>query len=133
MNSFPGTASGGIGSTHGSERGVYPISVVVELTGISAQTLRLYERRGVLTPARTDGGTRRYSSDDLLRLGRITALLADGINLAGIAAILELQDHNQELRASNADLANDNRQLTDANAGLRDAAGEKAEPTPHRR
>ena len=55
-----------------SARGVYGISVASELSGIDAQTLRLYERRGLLTPVRTDGGTRRYSDDDLDRLQRIS-------------------------------------------------------------
>ena len=52
-----------------SARGVYGISVTSELSGVGPQTLRLYERRGLLTPSRTDGGTRRYSDDDLERLG----------------------------------------------------------------
>ena len=64
-----------------SARGVYGISVASELSGIDAQTLRLYERRGLLTPVRTDGGTRRYSDDDLDRLARISKLVAQGINI----------------------------------------------------
>jgi len=62
--------------------------------GIDPQTLRLYERRGLLTPGRTDGGTRRYSDDDLDRLARISALVAQGINIAGIAQILHLEHRN---------------------------------------
>jgi len=53
-------------------RGVYGIAVTSELSGVGPQTLRLYERRGLLSPSRTDGGTRRYSDDDLERLRRIT-------------------------------------------------------------
>ena len=60
-------------------------------TGIGPQTLRLYERRGLLTPSRTEGGTRRYSDDDLERLKRITELVDQGVNLAGIAHILDLE------------------------------------------
>ncbi|MFE9323348.1 MerR family transcriptional regulator [Nocardia sp. NPDC052278] len=80
---------------------VYGISVTAELAGIGIQTLRLYERHGLLIPARSEGGTRRYSSDDLARLYRITALAASGINLAGIARILDLEDLNADLRADN--------------------------------
>ena len=61
------------GSPPGSDRGVYGISVAAELSGINEQSLRLYERQGLLTPARSKGGTRRYSADDLIRLQRISA------------------------------------------------------------
>jgi DNA-binding transcriptional MerR regulator len=74
--------------------------VASELSGISPQTLRLYERRGLLNPARTDGGTRRYSDDDLQRLQRITELADQGVNLAGIAQILDLESKNSQLQAS---------------------------------
>jgi DNA-binding transcriptional MerR regulator len=79
--------------------GVYGISVAADLVGMDPQSLRLYERRGLLEPARTDGGTRRYSSDDLARLQRIGYLLAAGLNLAGIAMVLELETENARLRA----------------------------------
>lgn len=78
---------------------VYAISVAAELTGSGVQSLRLYERIGLLEPARTPGGTRRYSDADIARLERIIELLADGINLAAIARILELEDQNTQLRA----------------------------------
>ncbi|MCV7361483.1 MerR family transcriptional regulator [Mycolicibacterium neworleansense] len=94
-----------------SARGVYGISVAAELSGIDPQTLRLYERRGLLTPARTDGGTRRYSDDDLHRLQRIAELVADGVNIAGIAQILPLQDLNAELASTNGELASENARL----------------------
>ena len=74
-----------------SARGVYGISVTSDLSGVGPQTLRLYERRGLLAPSRTDGGTRRYSDDDLDRLRRITELVEQGVNLAGIAHILDLE------------------------------------------
>ncbi len=76
-------------------RGVYGISVMSELSGVGPQTLRLYERRGLLTPTRTDGGTRRYSEADLDTLGRITALIDDGVNLVGIRLILSLEPRMQ--------------------------------------
>jgi MerR family transcriptional regulator, heat shock protein HspR len=80
-------------------RGVYAISVVAELVGIDQQSLRLYERRGLLQPVRTEGGTRRYSSHDIDRLHRILQLLRAGLNLAGIALVLDLEADNAHLRA----------------------------------
>lgn len=79
-------------------RGVYGISVAAELTGCAPETLRLYERKDLLTPARTDGGTRRYSDDDITRIRRITQLAAFGVNLAGIKHILDLETENTILR-----------------------------------
>jgi DNA-binding transcriptional MerR regulator len=81
---------------------VYGISVTAELSGVDPQTLRLYERRGLITPARTDGGTRRYSDDDVARVARITELVGVGVNLIGIGHILDLQDRNTLLEADNA-------------------------------
>lgn len=87
-------------------RGVYGISVTAELVGTGVQNLRLYERRGLLTPSRTTGGTRLYSRDDVARLVRITDLLDAGLNLAGIAMVLDLQDDlAQAQRAAGADPA----------------------------
>ena len=83
------------------DRGVYGISVAAELCGVPAQSLRLWERRGLLAPTRSHGGTRRYSADDLTRLQRITALAAAGINIAGIGRILDLEDDNATLRTAN--------------------------------
>ncbi len=68
-------------------RGVYSITVAAELVGTPAQSLRLYETRGLLHPERTTGGTRRYSSNDLARLRRISNLQREGLNLAGIAMV----------------------------------------------
>ena len=81
-----------------STRGVYGITTAAELVGIDPQSLRLYERRGLLEPARTDGGTRRYSADDLERLRRIRELLDAGLNLAGIGLVLDLEQDNALLR-----------------------------------
>lgn len=82
-----------------SARAVYGITVAADLVGMGVQNLRLYEARGLLTPARTDGGTRRYSADDIDRLRRIGELLDGGLNLAGIAKVLELEAENAQLRA----------------------------------
>lgn len=81
-----------------SNRGVYGITVAAELSGAPTQSLRLWERHGLLTPARTDGGTRRYSVDDLVRIERILTLVAAGVNIAGIGRILDLEDANVALR-----------------------------------
>ncbi|HOT78726.1 MAG TPA: MerR family transcriptional regulator [Microthrixaceae bacterium] len=80
-------------------RGLYGISVAAELVGNGEQNIRLYERRGLVTPARSAGGTRRYSDHDLGRLRRIAELLADGLNLAGVGRVLELEDEIGRLRA----------------------------------
>lgn len=79
------------------DQGVYGISVAAQLAGMGVQRLRLYESRGLLEPDRTAGGTRRYSQDDLDRLQRIDALLEAGLNLAGVAMVLDLQDENHRL------------------------------------
>jgi MerR family transcriptional regulator/heat shock protein HspR len=84
-----------------ASHGVYGISVAAELSGIPVQSLRLYESHGLLTPIRSDGGTRRYSADDLARLQRIGRLVAAGVNIAGIRQILDLQDDNAALTAEN--------------------------------
>jgi MerR family transcriptional regulator/heat shock protein HspR len=81
-----------------AERGVYGISVAADLVGMGVQTLRLYETRGLLEPERTDGGTRRYSSNDLDRLRRIGDLVDAGLNLAGIGMVLDLEAENTQLR-----------------------------------
>lgn len=81
------------------DHGVYGISVAAELAGTGVQNLRRYEAHGLLEPTRTEGGTRRYSANDLDRLRRIGDLLDDGLNLAGIRMVLDLQDENGQLRA----------------------------------
>jgi DNA-binding transcriptional MerR regulator len=85
-------------------RGVFAISVAAEMVSMQVQNLRVYERRGLLEPDRTAGGTRLYSRDDVARLHRIRDLLAEGLNLAGIARVLELEDEVRRLRAQNARL-----------------------------
>ena len=83
---------------HGQELGLYAISVVAQLVGTGQQNIRLYERRGLLTPDRTAGGTRQYSDSDLAVLRRIGELLEEGLNLAGVAKVLELEAVNARLR-----------------------------------
>jgi DNA-binding transcriptional MerR regulator len=87
-----------------SGRAVFAISVVSEMVDVPAQNLRVYERRGLLEPHRTPGGTRRYSDADVVRLRRIRDLLAEGLNLAGVAQVLRLEDEVQRLRAECARL-----------------------------
>jgi MerR family transcriptional regulator, heat shock protein HspR len=99
-------------------RGVYGISVASDLLGVGPQSLRAYEREGLLTPARTDGGTRRYSDDDLDRVRRIAALLEVGLNLAGVALVLDLEDDNAALQDDNAALRSD---LADARSAAKRA------------
>jgi len=80
-------------------RGVYSIAVAAELVGVGEQTLRLYERKGLLAPSRTAGGTRRYSEDDLSTVRRVVELLEAGVNLTGARHVLELESANQRLRS----------------------------------
>ena len=77
---------------------VYVISVAAELAGMHPQTLRIYERKGLVDPARTAGGNRRYSDDDLNRLRRIAELTELGLNLAGVKMVLELEREMAHLR-----------------------------------
>jgi MerR family transcriptional regulator/heat shock protein HspR len=81
------------------KRAVYVISVAAELSGVHPQTLRIYERKGLLDPARTVGGSRRYSEGDIERLRRIQELTASGLNLEGVKRVIELEDENERLRA----------------------------------
>ena len=110
-----------------SDHGVYGISVAAELSGVAVQSLRLYERYGLLMPARSEGGTRRYSADDLARLRRISELVDAGVNLAGIARILSLEDDNAELSAANTELSGSNTDLRSTNHTWRSGARPKSE------
>ncbi|HJM26976.1 MAG: MerR family transcriptional regulator [Actinobacteria bacterium] len=74
-----------------SDQAVYVISVAAELSGMHPQTLRIYERRGLVDPARTTGGNRRYSEADIALLQRIADLTSEGMNLAGVKRVLELE------------------------------------------
>ena len=83
----------------GRDRAVYVISVAAELAGLHPQTLRIYERKGLVEPARTGGGSRRYSDNDIAMLQRIQQLTSDGLNLAGVKRVLALEAEIARLRA----------------------------------
>jgi len=104
------------------DRGLFSISVAAELAGLHPQTLRIYEREGLLDPSRSAGGTRRYSRRDIDRLQEICALTADGLNLAGIRRVLQLQEETLRLHAELARL----RELS----GERPAARQTRQPPP---
>jgi DNA-binding transcriptional MerR regulator len=99
-------------------RGLFSISVAAELSGLHPQTLRIYEREGLVDPARSPGGTRRYSTDDIGRLQQIMALTADGLNLAGVRRVLELQEQTRRLQA----------EIDRLNAAARQASPPRAGP-----
>jgi MerR family transcriptional regulator/heat shock protein HspR len=81
------------------DHGVFAISVAAELSGLHPQTLRIYEREGLVEPGRSAGGTRLYSGDDVTRLREIAVLIDGGLNIAGIKRVLELQDEVRRLLA----------------------------------
>jgi MerR family transcriptional regulator/heat shock protein HspR len=80
-------------------RPLYAISVAADLTGVNPQALRDYEAKGLIEPSRSDGGTRRYSDRDIERVKRIRVLLRAGLNLVGIAHVLEMEAELRRLRA----------------------------------
>jgi MerR family transcriptional regulator, heat shock protein HspR len=84
---------------------VFVISVAAELTGVHPQTLRIYERRGLLEPYRTPGGTRRYSRADLERLELIQALTEAGLNLEGVKRVMKLEEEIEHLRRDVAEMS----------------------------
>ena len=83
----------------GRDRAVYVISVAAELAGIHPQTLRIYDRRGLVQPARTGGGSRRYSDADIDKLRRVHELTSEGMNLDGVERVLALEDEVARLKA----------------------------------
>lgn len=85
-------------------RAVYVISVAAELSGVHPQTLRIYERKGLLEPSRTSGGSRRFSDADLRRLAHIQELTASGLNLEGVRRVLELEAEVAALKTQLAEL-----------------------------
>jgi MerR family transcriptional regulator/heat shock protein HspR len=103
------------------DRGLFSISVAAELAGLHPQTLRIYEREGLLDPVRSAGGTRRYSRRDIDRLQEICVLTADGLNLAGIRRVLQLQEETRQLQAELARL----RELTGARPAPAEPAGRR--------
>lgn len=87
------------------QRAVYVISVAAELAGVHPQTLRIYERKGLLSPGRTQGGSRRYSDADIALLQRIQDLTNEGLNLAGVKRVLALESELERARAALGALA----------------------------
>ncbi|MFO7299898.1 MAG: helix-turn-helix transcriptional regulator [Actinomycetes bacterium] len=81
-----------------SSRAVFVISVAAELAGMHPQTLRIYERKGLIEPHRTPGGTRRYTPEDIEKLQLIQELTSQGLNLEGVKRVLELQEENRQLK-----------------------------------
>ena len=81
-----------------SKRAVFVISVAAELAGVHPQTLRIYERKGLVDPARTGGGSRRYSEFDIALLRRIQQLTTEGLNLEGVRRVLDLESEIEQLR-----------------------------------
>ena len=94
-----------------SKRAVYVISVAAEIAGVHPQTLRIYERKGLLDPARTEGGSRRYSEGDIAQLRRIQELTSAGLNLEGVKRVLELE----------AEVARLEEEIAEARAAAREA------------
>ena len=88
----------------GPEAAVYVISVAAELSGLHPQTLRAYERMGLITPGRTVGGGRRYSHRDIERLREIAELTANGVGVEGVRRLLDLEQQIVDLQARNAAL-----------------------------
>jgi MerR family transcriptional regulator/heat shock protein HspR len=118
-----------------SARAVYVISVAAELAGVHPQTLRIYERRGLVDPARTGGGSRRYSERDLAQLRRIQELTNNGLNLEGVRRVMELEDEVVRLRR---ELARAREETAEAVARThrqyrRDLVPVKNSPVPWRR
>jgi MerR family transcriptional regulator, heat shock protein HspR len=92
---------------------VYVISVAAELAGVHPQTLRIYERKGLLAPARTEGGSRRYSDADIALLRRIQDLTEEGLNLAGVKRVLALEAQLQRVTAELEEARDDARRAVE--------------------
>src|SRR6267378_3417466 len=116
-------------------RAVYVISVAAELAGVHPQTLRIYERKGLLDPARTGGGSRRYSDRDIDRLRRISELTDAGLNLAGVKAVMELEAEVARLKVELAEAREAARQAVERvhRQYRRDLVPVNQAPVPYRR
>jgi MerR family transcriptional regulator, heat shock protein HspR len=95
------------GRAQGDDQAIYIISVAAELAGVHPQTLRVYERKGLVQPQRTQGNTRRYSERDIARLRKIQELTQEGVNLAGVMRIMELEDDLERARGRHARVVRD--------------------------
>lgn len=114
-------------SDPGPDAAVYVISVAAELTGLHPQTLRTYERMGLITPGRTGGGGRRYSHRDIELLRSIADLTSSGIGIEGVRRILDLQNRLAALQSRNEELQ---RELAATREALRQALAADARRTP---
>lgn len=111
----------------GPDAAVYVISVAAELSGLHPQTLRAYERMGLITPGRTTGGGRRYSATDIERLRMIAELTANGVGVEGVRRLLDLENQLLALRARNEELL---AELEATREALRTALTQRATPQP---
>ena len=116
-------------------RALYVISVAAELAGVHPQTLRIYERRGLLDPARTGGGSRRYSQRDIDRLRRIQELTESGLNLAGVKRVMELEAEVARLQSQMNQLAREAQEAIERTHRQyrRDLVPVKQSPVPYRK
>jgi MerR family transcriptional regulator/heat shock protein HspR len=103
------------------DRALYIISVAAELAGVHPQTLRIYERKGLIEPSRTEGRSRRYSDRDIALLQRIQELTNEGVSLAGVRKVLDLEAELDELRERLGELQEE---LTRAAADLEETVAE---------
>ena len=117
------------------QRAVYVISVAAELAGVHPQTLRIYERKGLLDPARTVGGSRRYSDRDIAQLQRINELTSAGLNLEGVRRVLELEAEIRKLEVELQQLRTEAREAVERTHRQyrRDLVPVKQSPVPYRR
>ena len=109
-----------------SDQAIYVISVAAELAGVHPQTLRVYERKGLLTPQRTAGNTRRYSERDIRLLRRIQDLTQEGLNLAGVMRVLELEEEIDRLRARHSRAVEEANEMSQRVADLEEERGRTA-------
>ncbi len=116
------------GEVPGPDAAVYVISVAAELTGLHPQTLRTYERLGLITPGRTGGGGRRYSARDIERLREIADLTGHGIGIEGVRRILELENRVTALTMRNEELVTELQALRETMRAL--VATRRAEQPP---
>jgi MerR family transcriptional regulator, heat shock protein HspR len=118
-----------------ASQAVYVISVAAELAGVHPQTLRIYERKGLLDPTRTSGGSRRFSERDLERLRHIQELTSTGLNLEGVRRVLQLEAELARLRAELADVRSQALEAVQATHRQyrRDLVPVRQAPAPYRR
>jgi MerR family transcriptional regulator/heat shock protein HspR len=107
-------------SSQSNQAAIYVISVAAELAGVHPQTLRVYERKGLVRPTRTAGNTRRYSERDIVLLRKIQQLTNEGVNLAGVIRILELEEEIERLREGHERAV---RELEESTRELKEMAG----------